>query len=191
MYERSTPTPQPPQRPELRRYLGRFPGQLTSIKDARDWLSRRLELSRAPDSSTQDALLLLSEIATNALLHSPARGHGGAFLVSVFVSGNCLRVSVRGNRDASAPALQAVPAAPEAEHGRGLFLVNALATTWGVERTRRGPAIFFTLEWDQQQPSEPPQQAQHIHHEPPPSTQQLPATTVPAPRTPLRHLGGW
>lgn len=186
MYERSTPAPRPPQRPELRRYLGRFPDQLTSVKDARDWLSRRLELSRVPDSPTQDALLLLSEITTNALLHSPTRDRSGAFLVSVFVSGNCLRVSVRGNRDASAPALQAVPDAPEAEHGRGLFLVNALATTWGVERTRRGPAVFFTLEWDQQQPPQPPQQ---IHREPLPSDQQ--PSPVPAPRTPLRHLGGW
>lgn len=66
MYELSTPVPGPPQRPGLRRYLGRFHGELTSVKDARDWLSRRLELSLVPESPAQDALLILSEVTTNA-----------------------------------------------------------------------------------------------------------------------------
>ncbi|NKY99307.1 ATP-binding protein [Nocardiopsis alborubida] len=186
--------PEPPRRPELRRYLGRFPGALPAVKDARDWLSRRLELAQTPGSPAQDALLILSELATNALLHSPAGARGGAFLVSVFVSAHCLRISVRGCDDTRVPTLQAVPAGPESEHGRGLLLVNALADTWGVERTPYGPAVFFTLEWGPGQPDQPmdaawsvrlPQQrtAQSQTH------QQSP--TVPAPRTALRNQSGW
>ncbi|WP_017569699.1 ATP-binding protein [Nocardiopsis halotolerans] len=169
---------------------------MTSVKDARDWLSRRMKLSQIPDSSAQDALLILSELATNALPHSPTGARGGAFLVSVFVSAQCLRISVRGSGDTRSPALQAVSADPESEHGRGLFLIDALASTWGVENTQRGPAVFFTMEWDSQQPPKPSRQAQlprqasrtHHGHQAQPFHQ---PSTVPAPRTALRHPGGW
>lgn len=189
--------PEPPRRPELRRCLGRFPGALSAVKDARDWLSRRLELAQTPDSSAQDALLILSELATNALLHSPAGARGGAFLVSVFASTHCLRVSVRGCDDTRVPALQAVPADPESEHGRGLFLVNALADTWGVERTPHGPAVFFTLGWNPDrldQPDQPtgPARPLRLPRQRTAQTQtpQQPPE-VPAPRAALRHPGGW
>lgn len=176
MHERSTPMPRTSRRPALRRYLGRFPGELTAVKDARDWLSRRLDLTRVPASPAHDALLILSELVTNALLHSPTGAHARAFFVSVFVSGDCLRVSVHGG-GTSIPALRPVQADPEAEHGRGLFLVDALSTTWGVEPTRQGQAVFFTLDWGRRE------------HGSFGSTQRPP--TIPRPRTPLRHLGGW
>ncbi|WP_116248340.1 ATP-binding protein [Nocardiopsis sp. FIRDI 009] len=137
----------------MRRFLGRFPSALTSVRDARDWLGQRLDLARVPESPRHDALLILSEIATNALLHDPAGRGGGAFFVSVFMYANCLRVAVRATGGPAVPRLEVVPADPYAEHGRGLFLVNSLADTWGVERTGCGPAVYFTLEW------EPPQRS--------------------------------
>ncbi|MEV2279255.1 ATP-binding protein [Nocardiopsis sp. NPDC049922] len=133
----------------MRRFLGRFPSTLTSVKEARDWLWQRLDLARVPRAARHDALLILSEIATNALLHAPTGRSGGAFLVSVFMYANCLRVAVRTTDGPALPRLEVVPADPYAEHGRGLFLVNSLATTWGVERTRSGPSVYFILEWDQ------------------------------------------
>lgn len=177
MHERSTPMPRTSRRPALRRYLGRFPCEPASVKDARDWLSRRLNLTHVPASTTHDALLILSELATNALLHSPAGARARAFFVSVFVSRNCLRVSVHGGGDTCVPVLRPVQADPEAEHGRGLFLVDSLSTTWGVEPTRQGQAVFFTLDWDRRE------------HGSFGSTQRT--STVPRPRRPLRHLGGW
>lgn len=176
MHERSTPMPRTSRRPALRRYLGRFPGEPAAVKDARDWLSRRLDLTRVPASPAHDALLILSELATNVLLHSSTGARGRAFFVSVFVSGNCLRVSVHGG-DTSMPVLRPVQADPEAEHGRGLFLVNALSTTWGVEPAGQGRAVFFTLDWDRRE------------HDSYGSIQRPPA--IPRPRKPLRHLGGW
>lgn len=187
MYERSTPMPRTPQRPEPRRYLGRFPGDLAAVKDARDWLSRRLALSRVPDSPAHDALLILSELATNVLLHAPAETRGTAFLVSVFVSGNCLRISVRANGGAPAPILRPVPPTPEAEHGRGLFLVNALATTWGAEHTRQGQAVYFTLGWEQH-PEQPG--LTHSGRASRPSLRHQ-RSAVPAPRSAPQHPGGW
>ncbi|WP_304453816.1 ATP-binding protein [Nocardiopsis sp. YSL2] len=164
MYERSTTAPETAQWPGMRRFLGLFPSRPTSVRDARDWLRQRLDLVRVPAYLTHDALLILSELTTNALLHVPEREPSRAFLVSVFTFRNSLRISVRTTRNtATIPCLEVVRADPEAEHGRGLFLVDALAATWGVERTRSGPAVFFTLEWDGPEPT--------------------PATPVPRPRS--------
>jgi anti-sigma regulatory factor (Ser/Thr protein kinase) len=138
----------------MRRFLGLFPSRPASVRDARDWLRQRLDLVRIPAPPTDDALLILSEITTNALLHAPGGEPSGAFVVSVFTHRHNLRISVRTTRDSRAiPCLEVVRADPEAEHGRGLFLVDALASTWGVERTRSGPAVFFTLEWGDAEPS--------------------------------------
>ena len=72
----------------------------------------------------------------------------------MFTYRNSLRISVRTTRNtATIPCLEVVRADPEAEHGRGLFLVDALASSWGVERTRSGPAVYFSLEWDDLAPS--------------------------------------
>ncbi|RKS10407.1 anti-sigma regulatory factor (Ser/Thr protein kinase) [Nocardiopsis sp. Huas11] len=164
MYERSTPTPETAQWPGLRRFLGLFPSRPASVRDARDWLRLRLDLARIPAPPTHDALLILSEITTNALLHAPEGQSGRAFVVSVFTYRNSLRISVRATRTTSTiPCLEVVRADPEAENGRGLFLVDALAATWGVERTRSGPAVYFTLVWDDPERS--------------------PATAVPRPRS--------
>ncbi|KOX24242.1 ATP-binding protein [Nocardiopsis sp. NRRL B-16309] len=154
MYERSTPAPETAQWPGMRRFLGLFPSRPASVRDARDWLRQRLDLVRIPAPPTDDALLILSELTTNALLHAPEGEPGRAFVVSVFTYRNSMRISVRTTRNTSSiPCLEVVRAAPEAENGRGLFLVDALAATWGVERTRSGPAVYFTLEWDDPEPS--------------------------------------
>ncbi|MCY9783176.1 ATP-binding protein [Nocardiopsis sp. EMB25] len=149
MNERSAPVPKPSNHPEMRRFLGRFPGSLPSVGDARYWLWQRLDLARVPEPPRHDALLILSEIATNALLHAPTGRGGGAFLVSVFTYARCLRVAVRATGGPALPRLEVVPTEPDAEHGRGLFIVNSLADSWGIERTRCGPSVYFTLEWDQ------------------------------------------
>ncbi|WP_017586208.1 ATP-binding protein [Nocardiopsis ganjiahuensis] len=103
-------------------------------------------------------LLITSEITTNALLHSLSAGRRGAFVVSAFFYTHCLRVSVRSVSAARtrAPHLRVLPVSPDAEHGRGLLLVNALASTWGSEPTRNGPAVYFTLDWEPSEPSPKP-----------------------------------
>lgn len=57
-----------------------------------------------------------------------------------------LRVEVQ---DVAGRAFEShVPApVPESEHGRGLFLVNALASRWGRFESGRGPGMFFELHW--------------------------------------------
>ncbi|HEX6500242.1 MAG TPA: ATP-binding protein [Micromonosporaceae bacterium] len=108
-----------------------------SVPAARDWvLSFVSDLS--PDL-VQVTALLASELVTNAVLYGCGR-----FQVSVERSRDQHRVRV-GVTDAGKG--QPTPRHPDrtAEHGRGLQLVKALATAWGV---RRGPCtktVWFEL----------------------------------------------
>lgn len=88
--------------------------------------------------------LLATELLTNALQHTG----GGAVLTATLLPGSDqrLRVEVRDSlarRPPPRPARQQ----PD-EHGtsgRGLFLVEALADTWGVESQPPGKAVWFEL----------------------------------------------
>ncbi|WP_239085381.1 ATP-binding protein [Streptomyces halstedii] len=73
----------------------------------------------------ETAELLLTELATNALRHS----HGREINVCVrLTEGRCLIAVAAGSADR--PRMR--HAGPDDEGGRGLFLVDALAESWGV-----------------------------------------------------------
>ena len=80
----------------------------------------------------QDILLCASELATNALHHTPP---GRLFRVCVVLAAGLLRIEVHDTGDG---APRVCEAAPEGEGGRGLLLVAALADDWGTAR-RDGP----------------------------------------------------
>jgi anti-sigma regulatory factor (Ser/Thr protein kinase) len=92
------------------------------------------------DDCTETAILLTSEMVTNALVH-------GESPVTVAVSwhGEQLRVEVH-DRSRYLPTPWPVRMAPDDEAGRGLLLVDTLATDWGFYRTPGGKAVYFTLE---------------------------------------------
>jgi CheY-like chemotaxis protein/anti-sigma regulatory factor (Ser/Thr protein kinase) len=73
----------------------------------------------------EDAQLVVSELVTNALLHAENRCQLGI----VFRSG-WLRIEIR-DRGSGGPEVQAADA--QSEHGRGLLLVSAVSSAWGVE----------------------------------------------------------
>jgi anti-sigma regulatory factor (Ser/Thr protein kinase) len=90
-------------------------------------------------------VLLASELITNAVTHTET-GTAGAGAISVCV--RCLRGELRvevhdGSHDMPVPVPLDVD--DDAETGRGLMLVDALAAEWGFYRTPRGKAVYFTL----------------------------------------------
>lgn len=89
------------------------------------------------------AELLVSELVTNAVLHAES----GIELEIRFSGGN-VHVSV-GDEDTSMPRLTSVSDV-QALSGRGLQLVDALATSWGWERTPAGKRVWFELPTDDQ-----------------------------------------
>jgi hypothetical protein len=85
------------------------------------------------------AMLLASELITNALRHG-----SGDITVLVTLGPDVVRVDVA---DGSASELRPRVAVFDAEHGRGLFIVDHLASAWGVEPLPRGrgKSVWFTL----------------------------------------------
>lgn len=81
--------------------------------------------------------LLVSELATNALVHG-----AGDVRVAVHEVGGSLRVEVADD-GAGEPVLR--DAGPDAEGGRGMALVAALADAWGVEPLPGGKTIWFEV----------------------------------------------
>ncbi len=101
---------------------------------------RRFAVEACADASedVRDTVaLLVSEVATNALVHG-----SGDVEVGVSRRPGVLRVEVC---DDSATLPQPRAASPDAEGGRGLALVDALASAWGVEPRGRGKVVWFEV----------------------------------------------
>lgn len=81
--------------------------------------------------------LLVSEVATNALIHG-----AGQVRVRVVDRGPRLRVQVSDD-SARLPTARAFDG--DAEGGRGLALVDALAVAWGAEPRSGGKTVWFEL----------------------------------------------
>ncbi|MBP2047708.1 PAS domain S-box-containing protein [Streptomyces griseochromogenes] len=113
-----------------------LPAAAASVPEGRAFLSRTLA-SWECTSSSDDALLLLSETLTNAVQH--AEGPLGLRLCRTLTD---LTVEVS---DHSPHLPQPRLAAQDEESGRGLFLVRTLADSWGVRPTDEGKTTWFTL----------------------------------------------
>ncbi|MFD9001778.1 ATP-binding protein [Streptomyces sp. NPDC059582] len=92
-----------------------------------------------------DALLCVSELATNALLHGVPPGRH--FLVFLRYDGHVLRVEVHD----SGPGVPRVAAGRDGggrdEGGRGLLLVAALSDKWGVRERELGKVVWCEFAW--------------------------------------------
>jgi anti-sigma regulatory factor (Ser/Thr protein kinase) len=94
-----------------------------------------------------DVLLLVSEIAANAVKHSASGRDGGEFEVAVSVAGGLVHVEVGDGGGASEPRLTGEDGAPDAlTGGRGLRIVDALATKWGHAGDELGRVVWFEVE---------------------------------------------
>jgi anti-sigma regulatory factor (Ser/Thr protein kinase) len=76
----------------------------------------------------ESAAHVVAELAANAVTHG--RVPGRDFRLTMYVVGDTLRIEVTDTRGDRLPRLDR--AAPDAESGRGLLLVEALSDRWGV-----------------------------------------------------------
>jgi two-component sensor histidine kinase len=110
-----------------------------SVTGARRFVAETL--STLPADVQATAALLVSELATNAVLHATS-----AFEVTVTypTRTGTVRVEVADD-ERSRPTPLNPP--PSALHGRGLLLVESLAARWGVRHSRRrvGKTVWFEL----------------------------------------------
>lgn len=90
-----------------------------------DWLRTR----DLPYRVTQAAEQIVAEFAANAATHG--RVSGRDFRLVLLAGVGVLRIEVTDTRGDGLPRLPPPPG-PDAESGRGLLLVEALADRWGV-----------------------------------------------------------
>jgi hypothetical protein len=83
-----------------------------------------------------DAALVVTELATNAVLHARS-----AFSVSLTLSEDVIRISVGDTVPAGPPGDRGLAAAP----GHGLGVIAAMATRWGFETLASGKAVWAEL----------------------------------------------
>jgi len=109
---------------------------ITNLANARDIVRARLR--DQPAEIVEIATLLTSELLSNALEHG-----SGKPVLALEVDGSQLRIRVRDE----GPTVDLAPLAvePTNERGRGLAIVSALATEWGVERCWDGKVVWLSL----------------------------------------------
>jgi anti-sigma regulatory factor (Ser/Thr protein kinase) len=90
-----------------------------------------------------DVSLLVSELMTNAVLHSNSR-NGGPVAITVAECHHAIRVVVR---DAGSDSVPHVSGDLCGEGGRGLFLVEEISQRWGVDEDDTGRAVWCEVKF--------------------------------------------
>ena len=91
---------------------------------------------------TPDAVLLTSELVTNAILHADADGGDQVISLSLSLGDDSVRIEVA---DVDPKPARLVRRGVGATGGRGLRLVDALAQNWGVSAAPPGKSVWFEL----------------------------------------------
>ena len=105
------------------------------IGEARRKLRTLLDDLRVAEGD--DALLVLSELVTNAVQHG-----GGGCTVEISLAQGCLHLDVYDT--ASAPPILANPE-PNDLGGRGLRIVDAVAVEWGWQARTNGKRVWADI----------------------------------------------
>ena len=92
-----------------------------------------------PADVAHTAELLVSELVTNAITHGT-----GTVRLAIDCADHCLSVTV-GDDEPAAPQLQ--PEELMSDGGRGLRMIESLASAWGVKPRAQGPGkdVWFRL----------------------------------------------
>jgi hypothetical protein len=113
----------------------RFPVEPSSAQAARHFV--RVFLYTRPAAVVDTAVLVTSELVTNALVHAHS-----AVEVELTNTDGLIRIAVTGD---SSELSKIEPSVTLSEHGRRVPLVTTLSDDWGVDQTHFGKTIWFTL----------------------------------------------
>jgi serine/threonine-protein kinase RsbW len=120
----------PPRAPLLRV----LPGTPQAASTARQLA---VQLLGASHPAADTVLLLISELVSNAIVHSRSGVPGGTLTLALCPGAAGVLIQVCDGGGPSEPCLSAIPA-DGAEHGYGLLLVDALADSWGTLSSPEG-----------------------------------------------------
>jgi serine/threonine-protein kinase RsbW len=121
-----------------------FPGDKEQVGRARGWLEELLPQCEP----LEDLTLLVSELCTNAVLHTGSGKPGGHFSVAVEWTPEAVKTLILDQGSLTIPAV--APRGSEAwddEYGRGLFLVDQLADHWNTADFPDGRLVWLEMAW--------------------------------------------
>jgi serine/threonine-protein kinase RsbW len=108
-----------------------------SVRSARVFTAGVLGDDGVEASVIELAVLLVSELVTNAALHAQRK-----IRLTVYVDSHWVRVEVEDEGQGE-PVLR--PPAPTSLHGRGLAVVEQLSTDWGTDRHDGRKVVWFEV----------------------------------------------
>ncbi|MGH3399067.1 MAG: ATP-binding protein [Streptosporangiaceae bacterium] len=118
-----------------------IPGRPEHVREARTFTGKVLA-GLGPVAET--AVLLTSELVTNAVRHSRSRSAGG--MVTLVILQDAAGVRIEVTDDGSDTGAPVVKADTFASDGHGLLLVQSLAEQWGYLRSgAAGTTVWFQL----------------------------------------------
>lgn len=115
-----------------------FPADVASAASARRFVETTLARWGCEDFR-DDALLLVSELVTNAATHA-----NSSCDVVVTHLADGIRIEVQDHDASHAPVQQ--PFDVTAQNGRGLLIVERVAAEWGTEMRPSGKVVWFVLD---------------------------------------------
>jgi anti-sigma regulatory factor (Ser/Thr protein kinase) len=132
-----SPPGEPSESPPAAQACARFSREPQAPAAARRFVAHVLQRWGHSPSLLEDAKLVVSELASNAVVHACS-----PFSVEICPSGSAVRLSV-SDRSHARPLLRDHDRL--AVSGRGLRLIDALAANWGVEITEEGKTVWAEL----------------------------------------------
>ncbi|MFJ3097938.1 ATP-binding protein [Streptomyces hydrogenans] len=121
-------------------YRARYVARDTAPRQARQGVTLALAVW-GMGHLADTARLLISELVTNALVHTDSR------VISMVVTrtgDTAVRIAVMDTDRSELPV--PAPQGDDEEHGRGLALVAALADRWGTERVVTGKRVWAEID---------------------------------------------
>lgn len=109
----------------------------SEVKRARDFVSSAVRSWRMPGVADGAIREMTSELATNAVLHAKTD-----FAIVVRYESHAVRVEV-GDGSRASPIQQSLR--EDATTGRGILLIRAMSSDWGVLDTVHGKRVWFEV----------------------------------------------
>jgi anti-sigma regulatory factor (Ser/Thr protein kinase) len=116
----------------VRTFTQRLPSTRRGARQARQLAAEWLRVWQIPRAVAERVELVVAELAANAALHGHVRGRDFRLTLTFDTTAGTLRVEVTDARGERLPRPVAAGTA-DAETGRGLLLVAALADRWGTD----------------------------------------------------------
>ena len=111
--------------------------QPSAVRRARAFVAKYCEAHGYPSDVCETAVLLTSEAVTNAFTHGRSEAR-----IALTPAGNGLRVEV-GDDNSRHP--ERASADVDALNGRGMTILELLATRWGIRDETYGKTVWFEI----------------------------------------------